>query len=43
MVPISGMVTWKSDRTSRRKASNIVGPVDLVDQEHGRRPGWLIA
>jgi hypothetical protein len=29
-------VIWKSDSTSRRKASKPSSAVDLVDQEHGR-------
>ena len=37
-VPISGIVTWKSDSTLEQKGlEGLVGAVDLIDQQH-RRP-----
>lgn len=37
-VPSSGIVTCHVESTSRRKASEfVVGTVDLVDEQHGRR------
>ena len=38
MVPISGMVIWKSDSTSSRIGlERLIGPVELVDQQDGRQ------
>jgi len=37
-VPISGIVIWKSDSTSKKiRLERLVGAVQFIDQQHGRR------
>jgi len=44
IVPISGMVTWKSESTSRRKASNSSSARSISSMRStGGAPGWLMA
>ena len=44
MVPISGTVTWKSESTSRRKASNSSSLRSISSMSStGARPEWAMA